>query len=88
MALCMDEVTRLLPADTPDEVSLAWVAATFGVTISTVWSAVAAGKLPSRRTPTGGAGSKPAIWVRPEHALLIWGHKLLNATNGSGEKNS
>ncbi|ANO12767.1 hypothetical protein [Mycobacteroides abscessus] len=76
MAICMDEVASLLPADTPSEVSVQWIAETFGVTEATVKYAIQVGKLPARRIPDRTGGT--AAWrVRPEHALLIWGHRLL-----------
>lgn len=68
---------QLLPADTPDEVGVGYIAEIFGIATATVLHRIKTGALPAKPLPCGG-GSITYI-VRPADALLIWGHRLRRA---------
>lgn len=70
------EVTLLLPDGYPDEVTVAWLCDVFALTPTTVKHAISTGKLPARSITSANGGT--ALWLaNPEHALLIWGNRLL-----------
>lgn len=60
----------------PEFATAAWICQSFGVADASVYGAIRSGKLPSVQVPSGGATF--IYLVRPEDALVIWGHRLTN----------
>lgn len=68
--------------DAPEFVTASWVAARFGITPAAVSVAIRSGRLPAKSVARGiSADSRTSMWlIRPEHTLLVWGHRLLSET--------
>jgi hypothetical protein len=70
-------LAALVGCDIPERAPSSWIAAQFGLRPTTVVHAIRAGKLPAESVESTN-GSVLTFMVRPEDALVIWGHRLTN----------
>lgn len=66
-----------LVGEIPRKAPVSWIAAHFGLRPTTVVHAIKNGKLPAEALESA-SGSTLTFLVRPEDALVIWGHRLTN----------
>lgn len=59
----------------PATVTPSWAAATFGVSLTSVYHSLKTGKLPSEQI-TDPNGTTVAYSINPVDCFLIWGHRL------------
>lgn len=60
----------------PQDVTVPWICAAFGVTAKSVRYAIKTGKLPHRRVESMSGGTSLYL-IRPEDAMLLWGYRLM-----------
>ncbi|KAA1430077.1 hypothetical protein [Mycolicibacter arupensis] len=73
-------LATLLGIDIPEQVAVSWVCKNFRISQRSVFHAIKSGKLPAE-TVKAANGYILAYIVRPEDALLLWGHRIVNPTN-------
>lgn len=67
----------ILGVEVPAQVTVSWVSENFHISQTSVQHAIRSGKLVPVSVGTG-RGRTPAYLVRPEDALLIWGHRIVS----------